>query len=170
MEVLLSYIEFTQFQNYLLGSMSAPTESKMKQIEFPSNIPISAIIEAKDIIKKSEDGDELLAAAKIKAYKLHNKYSRIGAEFEINISYAERERLNRIIATANSSDTTKNELFLMFEPANEAMMVFLKYSFSRFKASAAWKQRILPLFPNAVVTTSIENEIIDTIMGLDHVL
>ena len=170
MEVLLSYIEFTQFQNYLTEIMDIKTKSKMKRIEFPSNIPISAIIETKESVKTSADGDdELIAAAKIKAYKLHNKYSRIGAEFEINISYAERERLNRIVATANSSDTTKNELFLMFEPANEAMMVFLKYSFSRFKASAAWNQRILPLFPNAVVTSS-GNEIIDTIMGLDHVL
>ena len=49
MEVLLSYIEFCQYQKYVLQHMEHEQESTVEITDFPSNIPLSEIIEADEL-------------------------------------------------------------------------------------------------------------------------
>lgn len=125
-ECLLSYIEFTQFQDWLLQQMRHHCEYldvPLILYDTPSNIPISDIItkgeeEKSDIYldfgtdhvdvpsmihdpttsSSSNYHDAILKKAKIKAHKLFNKYIQTEAEYEINVSGLIRNKLIRILS------------------------------------------------------------------------
>ena len=90
MEIVLAYIEFTQFQLYLCPHISdAQVLNKVKIFNLPPSIPVSHIIECKEEIVPDYSGDPLLYSAKIKALKIYSKYiDPHCAEFPINISGA----------------------------------------------------------------------------------
>ena len=124
-EVMLAYIEFSQFQEYLSDAMPLATIIKMKTCDFPSCIPTSDII-------KSDDG------AKLKAHLLYMKYIASQSEYEINIASSERNRLFEIFEDldhllSEENTITDEELFFMFEPCKKAMIQLLQYSLSRMK-------------------------------------
>ena len=81
MECLLAYIEITQFQRYVLSlgarvlSAGDEHDEEIRElVEFPSNIPMSAIVENDDVVIPMD-------AAKMKAHALYNKYVRVGSEY-----------------------------------------------------------------------------------------
>ena len=81
MELLLSYIEITQFQQYIAEHIekSQLKETSIQLTKFPNNIPQSEIIESKEEIRiqaeSGTDGDDFfIDNAKIKAQKLYKKY------------------------------------------------------------------------------------------------
>ena len=78
MESLLSYIEFTQFQNYLGYHIDMDCETQLTQrvssVNLASGIPLSAIVQQTEKIPDNYQGDTFLFYAKMKAHKLYNKY------------------------------------------------------------------------------------------------
>ncbi len=124
-EVLTSYIEMMQFQNWLMESVSLALHFKIKQSDLPPTIPISEIVQRDD-------------SAKEKAHAIWAKYIATDSEYEINISSAEKGRFYSILGDADrllsADDTmTKEQLFFLFEPCKMAMIQLLQYSLSRMK-------------------------------------
>ena len=108
MELLLSYIEFTHFQQSLKDDKykldkSLAENIEYKLLEFPSNVPQSLIVHKQWALSI---GDHL-QNPKVKAYKLYNKYVKTGAEFEINVSYSTRKRCQSMLE--NFSDLLEDE-------------------------------------------------------------
>ena len=151
MECLLSYIEFTQFHQYLLQLMpSYEAINIRKHQELPSNVPDAAIICTETPSTSKGKTDELepsevrLKSAKRRAYKLYTKYIAIGSAYEINISYVMRTELSNILGAKHElmhrpdiSLTTLYELFV--EPKDE-MFQLLSFSFVRFKVTDQFKE------------------------------
>ena len=143
MELLLSYIEITQFQQYIAEQME-PSQLKgagIHLIVFPSNIPQSEIIECKEeftIQAESEmDRDDIfINNAKIKSHKLYNKYIKSGSEFEVNIPSEERYKLSNMLDKLDlllSYNMNLVDLLLLFEECKQEMKVLQTFSLSRFK-------------------------------------
>ena len=86
MEVLLAYIEFSQFEQYLLDKhgdeIDQETANKIELVEFPSNIPLSEIIEDREIIngdnKANTANKSEVFVCKMKAYALFQKFLKPG--------------------------------------------------------------------------------------------
>eukprot|EP01084_Bolivina_argentea_P131412 231956_1 len=141
MECMLSVIEFQQYQNYILEHIDNKDDIKIEPSEIlllPVNVPISAIIDNdNDVnIPHSYGGDEFLFVAKIKAHKLYNKYVSSHCEYEINISYDERNKLYdslHDLETLISTNINREELFWMFNNSKKEMISLLLHSFVRFK-------------------------------------
>lgn len=141
MEILLSFIEFTQFQQYLLDNMDVLDDDEINNIKlfkFPSNIPMSSIINENNM-KQSDiemDGNTLLRECKIKAHKLYNKYIKINSEFEINISSSERDNLSNVLDDLNNLlklNMNLRDLFLLFNSSKDEMYTLQTYSFCRYQ-------------------------------------
>jgi len=155
---LLSFIEFNQFQQYIKELIENDTKTnrgdptlfngvlngyrhyvqesmnKLELTQFPSNVPVSEIIE-----QKQNENDEFLLGAKLKARELFNKYIKIGSKFEINISSYNREALYHILENKDNLMTINinyADLLLLFEPSKDEMSVLLSYSLTRFRFSA----------------------------------
>ena len=152
MELLLSYIEMTQFQKYILDYIKEngantdkdmETEPNIELVNFPANIPLSEIIEGKEeiIIEFESDTDinddgGFIDNAKIKAHKLYNKYVKIGSEFEINISSAERHKLSNLLDKLDvlmSYNMNLRDLLLLFQDCKSEMKLLQTFSLTRFK-------------------------------------
>eukprot|EP01084_Bolivina_argentea_P263062 445120_1 len=162
MECALSYIEFMQYQNYLLQSINMATINKIRHTRFPSNIPISEIIEYDDKLPDDYEGDILLSVAKIKAHKIFNKYVKNYAEFEINISFEQRGRLRNILGDLESLfelEIDKKDLFVIFEPCKEEMLVYLMHSLQRFQRKNIWSEQVVPVFPKPETDELSEHEV-----------
>merc|ERR1712228_86714 len=105
MELLLAAIEFVQFQQYILPHLNENDYdlSVQKLVDFPSNVPKSRIVyndDDEDISKEYEGShnevNEFVFHAKMKGFKLYNKYVADNSEYEINIGYDERVRLMNV--------------------------------------------------------------------------
>ena len=74
---------------------------------------------------------------KVKAHELHNKYIKIGAEYEINISFKNRKRITDLLGDLvflnNNQGIKMKDIYKVFEGIQQDQMVLLGYSFSRFK-------------------------------------
>ena len=109
MENLLSYIEFTQFQEMAMDQLEEKdndkdsTDPELNQmIRLPSNIPLSAILEYKSPgacsnSLESPNKQQKKLELKIKAHYLYNKYIKVGSEFEINISGMQRDLIANML-------------------------------------------------------------------------
>ena len=139
MECLLSFIEMSQYQNYLIenDTENRLTEDEINmvksenQIGFATNIPISEIIQWEF---NSKDSDQMFAF-KMKAYKLYKKYIEVDSEFEINISSSERAKFAYIanLSSFLKLNTNIKDLLLLFEESKKQMKLLLMYSLTRFK-------------------------------------
>ena len=151
MEVLLSYIEFIQFQKYVTDRLQDEKlrsevldKTKLTDFEFPANIPLSEIIESEqqiviDVSDSVDVNDMLLNEAKIKAHKLYNKYIDTGSEFEINISAVERQKMSDLLSELDdllTSNINLKDLILSFEDCKQEMKMLLGFSMIRFKQEA----------------------------------
>ena len=129
MENLLAFIEFTQFQRYLTENMDVTVEADI--IEFPSNIPLSAILEEKIDMNIVRD-------AKTKAFRIYQKYVAVGSEFEINVSYESREKAKSILSDLHKllrdKRMTSDVLFKMFEDCRQEIWMLLIRSYWRFRS------------------------------------
>ena len=147
MECLLSWIEFTQFQNYIEPqlNMDVPIQSThLKNVDptIPSTIPMSEIIETKENIPTNvvctSVEDEKIYFAKIKAHKIYNKYIKVDSEFEINIHSSHRETVTNILHDLDfliSYYITMDDLCTLFEELKQEMMILLKWSLFRQRDS-----------------------------------
>eukprot|EP01084_Bolivina_argentea_P174256 301855_1 len=131
MEILLSYIEFTHYQSFLVPSIS-DSESLMKVeiVEFPSNIPMS------EIITTNYCDDNVLMEAKIKANKLYHKYIEMMSEFQINISGEMREKLENTLDDLDElmeRNVNIDDLFIFFEDCKNEMITLQTIALDRWK-------------------------------------
>ena len=93
-------------------------DEAVKLFDFPSNIPKSAIVVNKEALPKDFDGDEFLYLAKMKARQIFVKYVKLYSEYEINISYDQRQALSDICDNGEmfiKYNLKKREVFLLFE-------------------------------------------------------
>ena len=162
-ECLLSYIEFSQFQQYLLQQMRHECEYLDKPIilyDTPSDIPMSHII-----VHDDDDNDEIINCAKMKARKLYNKYIKFEADYEINIAGTLRHELEEKLSDKqkllNNKDIGLKDLVKLFEKPRTEMLMLLNYSLARFKQTIDYGE-ILTFFgqksnniPNTPITTTI---------------
>eukprot|EP01084_Bolivina_argentea_P196077 336199_1 len=134
MEILLAYIEFNQFEQFIFNQVSDEYKINVKLVNFPSNIPLSKIIQ-----ENKQNTNEIANINDIKniAHKLYTKYILVGAEFELNLSGLHRESIINKIGDLNTllNDTCIdiNEIFQIFEKCREEMICLLLSSLNRFK-------------------------------------
>ena len=76
-------------------------KNSLELIEFPSNIPLSEIIESEQTEYNDNNGLNQLSVFKVKAHELFKKYIKPGAEFEINIKSDTRNRGYRLMNDLN---------------------------------------------------------------------
>jgi len=140
MECLLSVIEFQQFKSYSMQQLNINTTDMgdaIKTVIFPDNVPQSNIV-YNDHGEETEGEGDMLLLFKIKAYKLYEKYIKIGTEFEINISYRTRGTLQYLMKDYDQWISDQNridslDLVKIFESAETEMIKLLNHSKYRFK-------------------------------------
>ena len=74
----------------------------------------------------------------MKAFKIYQKYIKIGSEFELNLHYAQRHHLMELMDDYQSwlaRDVTNNELLLLFEDIKQELIKLLRFSWSRLKTT-----------------------------------
>lgn len=139
MENILAYIEFTQFQMYLRGEMNIAgsndsTTDISINVQLPSNIPLSVILEK----KQSDDASEDL---KIKAHQIYKKYVAFGSELEINVSWESREKVINILddleRLSNNNGITINDLYPIFDDCKSEIWTLMLGSLFRFRSESA---------------------------------
>ena len=124
LEILLSTIEFVQFQKYLQPHLNQDTLLDVKKencdgikiLKFPSNVPRSEIIESNDMKEQS-----VLEISKHVARGLYNKYIAIASEFEVNISGIMRDELLDIVVL-KIDDLTIKDFYTLFEECKNEMI------------------------------------------------
>ena len=178
MECLLAFIEFTQYQEEVIKRykqlQSAPSttadpeiitnlddtqefdENKVDIINFPDNIPKSAILSGpiqfemasnekengSGVNEKSDTLDDMFDL-KLRAYKLYQKYVEDGVEFAINVSGKQRDDIVDIVddfSTFTMMDMSHQELVMLFDEVKKEMLMLLDISFMRFKTSPEWNE------------------------------
>ena len=161
MELLLSYIEISQYQKYVIELSNEEINinvDKYKQMVLPSNLPVSSILQKErkygtESIKnektQSTAMNEQLESAnidnnlKLKGYSLYKKYIKIGSEFEINIIWQQREALMEVFDNHSvllNNQTTMNHIFQLFEVCKEEMVTLMGYSLDRFMQKDEFQQ------------------------------
>lgn len=124
MEILLSFIEFHQYQLYIMNKLEMNKEEIQHSFninlnELPSNIPDS------EILLSCPDNEKLMA------YKLYKKYIEIGSEYQINIASNTKERLESQLSDRNKdlfindSNISLKDLLLLYQPCKEEMRIYL---------------------------------------------
>ena len=88
-ELLCSYIEFHQFQTYLIDTFEITDIGRIEMVELPKDLVLPSVISSDE----TENKDDKILTAKHKAFLLHRKYTAIGSEYEINISGTMRDAL-----------------------------------------------------------------------------
>ena len=135
------------------------TLEKVFTFRFPENIPMTGLLET--VHSKSEEremkecGDEdvdavadqhlklILNDAKLKAYRIYERFIKEGSEFEINISSSQRKPLINLLdnlETLMKSNANIIDLFLLFEDAKSEMWHLLQFSLQRFQGESDFKQ------------------------------
>lgn len=152
MENLLSYIEFTQFQEMAMDELENPDNADpelVSMIRLPPNIPLSAILEVKAPgfnSRESPNRQQKKLELKLKAHYLYNKYIKVGSEFEINISGMQRDLIANMLD--NLDDLLQNDniriddIFEQFEECKMEMFALLKTSLDRYKYDASFEELV----------------------------
>eukprot|EP01083_Nonionella_stella_P056556 148859_1 len=139
-ELLTSYIEFNQFQQYLMGTFHLEHSNLIQLKSLPSDLAVSSIVAREDThIDGVEVSDDDILRCKYKAYNLYNKYIAMGSAHEINIAYAERDRLDALFfyniwqEYKECNNIQHTDLLTLFENCKDEMIKLMKYSLTRFK-------------------------------------
>ena len=143
---MLSFIEMSQFQNYLIENdneqrISPDVIAKIRlgnDMEFAKNIPISEIVERE--FKCKNDGQ--MSKLKMKVYQIYKKYIEVGSEFEINISSLQRSELKYIanLSSFLQLNINMDDLVMVFQDCKETMRLLLMYSLARFKSTKEFEE------------------------------
>ena len=167
MEILLFVVEIVQYQNWLdqhMDDQDKPrvndedSDCEFREIKLADNIVQSAIVECKEELHKymddydcGENVDEIIIEAKIKGYKLYQKYIKIGSEFEINISSQQRDNvideIDGLGQFLHRDDFGLNDMKYLFEASKDEMWKLLQYSFTRFRFTDEFND-VMHLFGN----------------------
>ena len=156
MEVLLSYIEFSQYQQHIIKLYPDNDKlevDKVQFMDFPENMPISAIIESESDLAVTTDIDIDIGLynLKLKASKLFNRYIETGTSLEINISSTLRKDLTNLLQNKelllNKYNLDANDLLQVFEECKVIQIEYLNFSLIRFKQQPDF-QGILQVFDN----------------------
>eukprot|EP01083_Nonionella_stella_P313080 1122157_1 len=173
MEIMLALIELSQFQESMHAFALTIDENIMisnQEWKFAcdlltdlSYIPQSSIVfdalneEEVNTYKHVEDvTKQKQMEFLIRSHKIYDKYFDSGSDFEINISFGQRNLVTeqlflldawKVHDDADNEDalTQLNQLFQLFNPAIGSMFTLLQYSFSRFKTAANGIEPILNL-------------------------
>eukprot|EP00485_Elphidium_margaritaceum_P010420 CAMPEP_0202710256 /NCGR_PEP_ID=MMETSP1385-20130828/22258_1 /ASSEMBLY_ACC=CAM_ASM_000861 /TAXON_ID=933848 /ORGANISM="Elphidium margaritaceum" /LENGTH=397 /DNA_ID=CAMNT_0049369749 /DNA_START=299 /DNA_END=1492 /DNA_ORIENTATION=- len=133
MECILSVIEFTQFKAKASEALDHDGDIKIDTndfaLELPDACPLSGIIQ-------NNDGD-----LKAMASELYEKYIRRNSEWEINISYGLRRFYSTLLEdqnawTANREYDAPQQIFTLFDPCVQEMIVLVGPTFSRYTSSS----------------------------------
>ena len=146
LEIMLSFIEFVQFRQFLkeiaikYNYVDSEQIGGVESFRFSSTVPKSSIVyDHKGI--PCEDRDELVKFFKEIAYELYEKYIVVGTEFEINISYQLRQwfwkRMNNKTMWLNLTFDGGDhgglvQLIHIFDAAIDEMLYLQIQSFVRF--------------------------------------
>merc|ERR1712129_356830 len=110
-----------------------------ENIEFPPNVPKSSIVYEDDV---KFNGNKFEDRVKHKIYRLYAKYVRVGADFEINISFRSRQALAQMMeAYEEWMNANKYQdldtVFLMhiFDKTIVQMLNLMQSSFTRFQST-----------------------------------
>ena len=157
MECLLAYIELTQFQQYIIannrdnGKITSETFKALKLTRFPSSIPMSSIVEEDIVLSKFNKMKNNAYEYKLKGYKLFDKYIKTDSEFEINISWQQRNAWMSMMSTASNlwafmqTKVDLNELLLLVEDSKNVMRELMDHSLFRFKSYDSFNEIIQAL-------------------------
>lgn len=155
-ECLISFIEFTQFQKYILQNGHGK-ENNVKMDDIHSDIPKSNIF---DNDKQYFDSDEeFLKDVKLKSNLLYNKYIKTECELELNISSEMRQELTDILYDKDRLMTINvnfNDLMKLIEKPKIEMKLLLECSHSRFKLKAEYENVIAFFERRATAKTVLE--------------
>eukprot|EP01084_Bolivina_argentea_P099121 178188_1 len=127
LECLLSLIEVSQFENYLINDEIHEIKEEIINkvnganfIDFSESIPMSSIVESTDDLDA-------------KAYKIYQKYIAVGSEFELNIPGDMKQKWIRKVAVQwGETKIDVNELMLLLEDVRREMRLLLTFSLMRF--------------------------------------
>ena len=136
-EALLAFIEFNQFQKFIVSQLENETQrvSDLKLVPLASNIPRSSIVYGGE----ENELDSKVYSAKLKAMRLYQKYIRIGTEFEINIGSRQRAKLQQTLGDEDdlmASNMNLRDLAVLFVGVKHEMKCLLARSLSRFKSQS----------------------------------
>eukprot|EP01083_Nonionella_stella_P025547 70316_1 len=127
MEILLSFIEFCQYLDYL-ESFQSDTQRNAAMLNFnlTKTLPVSSIV-------LNEDDD-----FKRKGYALYCKYISSSSEYEINIRSKLRTDLSNVMnryEVCGELNITATEMHELFRECQSEMFMLLCYAHSRFTTS-----------------------------------
>ena len=167
MECLLAFTEFEQYRStcHDVFGMELQSMGDMRNVILAENIPKSAIVYGDDgdinnennndhgkniqkcntMMQFGINSDDKLSLFKLKAYRLYIKYIAVGSEFEINISYTERNRLMSMMDDQEkwmSKDTQIdiNKLGNLFQNCCDQIYGLMNDSSIRFKSTKEFKK------------------------------
>eukprot|EP01083_Nonionella_stella_P172208 590232_1 len=143
-ECLLCIIEFIQFKEKIA--------TDHKHNEFKSNANVSTVLALPAVCPKSAivyqlDDSGHASEYKRVALRLYQKYIRIGAEWEINIDYQNRNRYKKMFGNEETWNSTDEydaidgllKLYTLFDPCIDSMMSLMSSAFNRFKNSKQYQ-------------------------------
>eukprot|EP01084_Bolivina_argentea_P250932 420636_1 len=146
MEILLSCVEITCLQKYLIAllkqngfDVTSIKELENRLLVLPENIPKSYIIEKEETVVVTDN--KSFYDAKIKCYNLYCKYISENSEYEVNIDFRLRLKFKKIFYDLDfllSKEIALEELFLLFEEVKKEMRPLLLFSLARFKQQASF--------------------------------
>eukprot|EP01083_Nonionella_stella_P158065 513903_1 len=146
LECVLSWIEMKQFGYYLYTQLKAldvnlstdPTINR--DIEpLAQHVPQSTIVYCTEINDRKE---KVMHNFKDKFVALYDKYIEDKAEYEVNISYELKERLDcfKSMHESDAWNVNEKELLGVFHEVIAEMRIFMNTSLQRFTKSVEWKQ------------------------------
>eukprot|EP01084_Bolivina_argentea_P007966 14909_1 len=130
MELVLSVIEMSQFQEFLFrndlaNEITEVTRNKFTQISFAANIPLSEIIESDK-------------NAETKALMIYKKYIENGSQFEVNIAHSLRNVMSMHMDVEQAMDV--NAVIVLLEECKMCMKTLLLFSLTRFKNTPQFEE------------------------------
>eukprot|EP01083_Nonionella_stella_P160255 523659_1 len=142
-ELMCSYIEFHQYQCYLMEMFDIKELETVHLSEFAGDLVVSSIISDDDDLTADDGGMETgnlpMLKAKWKAYRLFNKYVRCGSAYEINVDYDLRSQVDTFFFNDNweifsaFENVQPKDLLLVFERCKHEMIKLMIHSLDRFQ-------------------------------------
>ena len=131
-ETILSFVEFVQFKQRLIDYMKSDGEqSEFANHLLSESIPKSSIVyNDKNAVKESEDAIGMFRDC---AHLLFEKYIKIGAEFEVNISAC--LRCHYMALDVKQWEMETSEFLNVFDCLVKEMYDFMRHSFCRYERS-----------------------------------
>ena len=130
MEIILSYVEFINYQKFANELLEQNTTNKYAD-NLPDNMPESGIITQYKNESKLSD----IEKCKLISYELYLKYIKVGAIYEINIRSSTRKTFSNLMNNKdnwiNNININNDELCVLFNECCYEMRLLMGYSLTR---------------------------------------